>query len=180
MNLIDVVLGAILLIAFYVGYKKGLFVALAGLIGLIAGVYGAIYFLGYAAGYIAGWFDWSEQTVNLVAFAVTFLAIVFLISAAGKFLTKIADFAMLGIINKLLGGAFNAIKYVFIVSVIFMFVDASETYSIMSEEKRESSVLYGPVASLGPLILPHILKEVDNFRNENNTEENEEMRDAME
>jgi membrane protein required for colicin V production len=180
MNLIDIVLGAILLIAFYVGYKKGLFVALAGLIGVIAGVYGAIYFSGFAAGYIAGWFDWSEQTVNLVAFAITFLAIVFLISAAGKFLTKIADFAMLGIINKLLGGAFNAIKYAFIVSVIFMFVNASESYSIMSEEKRESSALYGPVASIGPLILPHILKEVNDFRNEMNTEQNKELPDAME
>jgi membrane protein required for colicin V production len=174
MNLIDIVLGAILLIAFYVGYKKGLFVALAGLIGLIAGVYGAIYFSGFAAGYIAGWFDWSAQTVKLAAFAVTFLAIVFLISAAGKFFTKIADFAMLGILNKLLGGAFNALKYAFIVSVIFMFVNASETYTIMSEEKRENSVLYGPVASLGPLILPHILKEVDHFRNENTSDEGEE------
>jgi membrane protein required for colicin V production len=178
MNLIDVVLGAILLIAFYVGYKKGLFVALAGLIGVIAGVYGAIYFSGFAAGYIANWFDWSEQTVNLAAFAVTFLTIVFLISAAGKFLTKIADFAMLGIINKLLGGAFNTLKYAFIVSVIFMFVNASETYTIMSEEKRESSLLYGPVASLGPLILPHILKQVNNFRDENNSEEADKISDS--
>ena len=164
MNLIDIVIGVILLIAFYVGYKKGLFVALAGLVGLIAGVYGAIYFSDYAARYISSWFDWSEQTVNLVAFAITFLAIVFIISAAGKFFTKIADFAMLG----------NALKYAFIISVIFMFVNASETYSILSEEKREESVLYEPVASLGPMILPHILKEVDNFRNENNSETIEE------
>ncbi|KAA3620305.1 MAG: CvpA family protein [Flavobacterium sp.] len=174
MNLIDIVIGVILLIAFYVGYKKGLFVALAGLVGLIAGVYGAIYFSHYAAGYISAWFDWSEQTVNLAAFAITFLAIVFIISAAGKFFTKIADFAMLGVLNKLLGGVFNALKYAFIVSVIFMFVNASETYSIMSEEKRADSVLYEPVASLGPMILPHILKEVDNFRNDNSTETIEE------
>ena len=160
MNLIDIVLGIILLIAFYVGFKKGIFVTLASLIGLVAGVYGAIYFSDFAAGYISSYFDWEEQTVNMVAFAVTFLGIVFLISLAGKFLTKIADFAMLGIFNKLLGGVFNTLKYAFIISVIFMFVDTSETYSIMSEEDRNESILYGPVASLGPAILPEIIREI--------------------
>jgi len=173
MNLIDIVLGAILLIAFYMGYKRGLFLALASLIGVIAGVYGAIYFSDFAAGYISEWFNWSEQTVNLAAFAVTFMAILLLVSMAGKFLTKIADFAMLGILNKLLGAVFNVLKYAFIVSVIFMYVNASESYSILSEEKRATSVLYEPVASLAPMILPHILREVDDFREINSEEQTE-------
>jgi len=170
MNLIDIVIGVMLLLAFYAGYKRGLFVALAGLIGLVAGAFGAVYFSDFAAGYISGWFDWSEQTVNLAAFAITFLGIVFIIGAAGKFLTKIADFAMLGIFNKLLGGAFNALKYAFIISVVFMFVNASETYSILSEEKREDSVLYTPVASLAPVFIPHILREVKNLTTQDSEE----------
>lgn len=166
MNTIDIVLGVILLIGFVIGFKKGLFVALAGLIGLIAGVYGALYFSGFAAGYLSVWFNWSEATTNLAAFAVTFLGIVLLVSLAGRFLTKIADFAALGIVNKLLGAVFNVLKYAFIVSVIFMFVNVSERYSILSEEDRASSVLYVPVASLAPLVLPHILNEVDTYENE--------------
>ena len=173
MNTIDIVLGIILLIAFVVGFKKGLFVALAGLIGIIAGVYGAVYFSEYAAGYIAGWTDWNEQTVNLTAFAVTFLLIVLVISMAGKALTKIADFAALGIINKLLGGVFNVLKFAFIVSVVFMFVNASPTFSILSEEDREESVLYAPVASLAPLVVPYILHEVDGFDTEEDDTESE-------
>ena len=35
MNLVDIVLGIILLIGFYSGFKKGLFVALASLIGTV-------------------------------------------------------------------------------------------------------------------------------------------------
>ncbi len=163
MNLIDIVLGAILLIAFYIGFKRGFFLALASLIGVIAGVYCAIYFSDFAAAYISRWFDWSEQTVNMVAFAITFLGVLILVSMAGKFLTKIADFAMLGVFNKLLGGVFNVLKYAFIVSVVFMYVDASEKYSIMTAEKRQESVLYDPVASLAPVILPHILREIDDF-----------------
>lgn len=171
MNLIDIVLGIILLVAFYAGFKKGLFVALASLIGLIAGVFGAIYFSDFAASYIYQWFDWNEQTVNLAAFAITFLTIIFLISLAGKFLTKIADFAMLGVLNKILGGVFNCLKYAFIISVIFMFVNASERFSILSEEDRQESILYGPVASIGPVILPNIIREVKNLREEQNEED---------
>ena len=42
-----------------------------------------------------------------------------------------------------------------------MFVAASENYRILTEAKRESSVLYGPVASIAPAVLPEIMKKVD-------------------
>ena len=45
MNSIDIILGIILIYAFYRGIRKGLFATLASLIGLIVGVYGAIHFL---------------------------------------------------------------------------------------------------------------------------------------
>lgn len=68
---------------------------------------------------------------------------------------------MMGIFNKLFGGVFNALKFAFLISVIFMFVNASEEYSILSPEKREASMLYEPIASIAPAILPAIMKEVD-------------------
>jgi membrane protein required for colicin V production len=171
MGAIDIVLGIIILLGLFSGWKNGLFVALTSLIGLVAGVYGAIYFSDYAAVYISEWTDLSEQTTNLIAFAVTFLMIIIVISMLGKFLTKIADFAALGMINKVLGAAFTALKYAFIVSVVFMFVNSSEGLSgyIISEDKKADSVLYEPVASLAPMILPHIIKEYKKY----NPEENE-------
>lgn len=168
MGVIDIVLAIILLLGFYTGWKKGLFVALAGLIGLILGIIGAVYFSGFAADYLTNWFDWSEQLTNLVAFAVTFLGIVITISLLGKILTKVADFAALGIINKLAGAVFNLLKYALIVSVIFMFLNASEDLSgyIISEEKKEASILYPYVEPLAPLVIPHVLKEVDKYKDE--------------
>ena len=166
MNIVDIILGIILLFAFYKGVKQGLFVTLASLIGLVLGVIGAVYFSDYAADYLAKNVSWSEQVINLVAFAITFLVIVFVIGLAGKTLTKVADFAALGLVNKILGGVFNALKYGFIVSVVFMFINASSAASgfIISEEKKEASMLYEPVASLAPLVLPHILEKVDELK----------------
>lgn len=162
MNIFDIILGIILVFAFIRGMKKGLFVTLASFIGLVLGVIGAIYFSEYAAEYINNWFDWSEQTSNIVARVVTFITVVVVINWAGKFLTKLADFAFLGIFNKLLGGVFNVLIIAFIISVIFMFFNQWNTSSyIISEEKTKDSILYKPVVALAPMILPDLMETVE-------------------
>ncbi len=164
MNLMDIILGIILILSFVSGMKKGLFVTLASLIGLVLGLIGAIYFSEFAASYLYEWSSWSEQTVNIAARIVTFIGIVILISWAGKFLTKMADFAFLGIFNKLLGGVFNVLISAFIISVIFMFfTNWNPTDYVIPEERKDNSYLYEPVASLAPMLLPDIMEEVENF-----------------
>ena len=164
MNLLDIILGIILIFSFFQGTKKGLFVTLASLIGLVLGIIGAIYFSDYAANYINEWFSWNKQTTSFVAIAVTFIAIVIIVNWAGKFLTKIADFAFLGIFNKLLGGVFNMIISAFIVSVIFMFFNEwNATEYVISEEKKNNSYLYEPIANLAPLVLPDLVEEIENI-----------------
>ena len=164
MNLMDIILGIILILSFVSGMKKGLFVTLASLIGLVLGLIGAIYFSEFAAGYLYEWMNWSEQTVNIAARLVTFIGIVILVSWAGKFLTKMADFAFLGIFNKLLGGVFNVLISAFILSVIFMFFTYwNPTDYVIPEERKENSYLFDPIASLAPMLLPDIIEEVENF-----------------
>ena len=53
MNFIDIVLGVLLLYGLYKGVKNGLFVELASLAALIAGIYGAIHFSYLTADYLA-------------------------------------------------------------------------------------------------------------------------------
>ena len=164
MNIFDIVLGIILVFAFIRGMKKGLFVTLASFIGLVLGVIGAVYFSEYAAEYIYNWFDWSEQTSNIVARVVTFITVVVVINWAGKFLTKLADFAFLGIFNKLLGGVFNVLIIAFIISVVFMFLNQwNTTEYVISKEKTEDSILYKPVIALAPMILPDLMETVDDI-----------------
>ncbi len=164
MNLMDIILGIILILSFVSGMKKGLFVTLASLIGLVLGLIGAIYFSEFAAGYLYEWMSWSEQTVNIAARLVTFISIVILVSWAGKFLTKMADFAFLGIFNKLLGGVFNVLISAFILSVIFMFFTYwNPTDYVIPEERKDNSYLFDPIASLAPMLLPDIIEEVENF-----------------
>ena len=99
MSIIDIILAALLLFGFIRGLFKGLFVEIASLLALVLGIYGAIHFSNYAATFLQAKVDWDEQAINVTAFAITFVVIVLAIALAGKALTKLANFAALGILN---------------------------------------------------------------------------------
>ena len=158
MSVIDIVLAAIILFGLVRGFMKGLFVEVASLIALVAGVYGAIHFSFYAANFLNDKVNWDQKTVNVIAFAVTFILIIFIISLAGKAFTKLANFAALGIINKLLGGVFGALKFGLILSVILIVFDKfNATITFTDQETLNESVLYKPVKNLTPTLFPEIL-----------------------
>jgi len=163
MNTIDIVLGLILVVAFFLGFSKGLLRVLASLIGLVVAVYCAMFFSDYIRVYLVRWFNWSDDINGLVSFLATFFLILILFALLGRILTKVADFAMMGLFNKLLGGIFNVFKFAFLVSVIFMFVNASENYSILIPESRDSSLLYHPIEAIAPAILPTIEEHIEDL-----------------
>nr|WP_321228990.1 CvpA family protein [uncultured Psychroserpens sp.] len=168
MAIIDIILGALLLFGLIRGVMKGLFVEVASLVALVAGVYGAIHFSNFAAEFLDSRLDWEEKYINIVAFAVTFVIIVLIIALAGKALTKLADFAALGIINKLLGGVFGALKIGLILSILLIVFDnMNNAIPFADKEDLEDSILYKPVKGLAPLIFPGILNKGKEDSDEN-------------
>ena len=170
MNILDIILGALILFGLIRGLSKGLFVEVASLVALIAGVFGAIHFSDFAAGFLESKVDWSEQTINITAFAITCIIIVLVISLAGKALTKLADFAALGMLNKLLGGVFGALKIGLILSIALMiFSKMNRTIPFLEEDDMENSLLYKPVESLAPMIFAYIIKSEETKESASNT-----------
>jgi len=158
MNVLDIVLGSLLLFGLIRGYYKGLFVELASLAALILGIYGAIHFSDFAAEFLENHVDWTEKYINIVAFAITFIIIVIVIAMAGKALTKLADFAALGLLNKLLGAVFGVIKIGLILSVVLIVIErANKSIPYTSEVDLEESILYNPVKSLTPILFPNLI-----------------------
>lgn len=161
MNTVDIVLGIFLLYGLVRGFFRGFLTELASLVGLVAGIYGAIHFSYYAGEFLSQHVDWDIEIINLASLAITFLIIIFVVSLVGKMLTKVADFAALGIVNKLLGAIFGLMKSAFVASVIIMFfMTSNKTLEFVETETLEESVLYEPVAVIAPIILPSIIKQV--------------------
>ena len=172
MSVLDIVLAALLLFGLVRGLINGLFVEVASLVALVAGVYGAIHFSDFAANFLMDKTEWSEKTINITAFAITFVVIVLVIALAGKALTKLADFAALGIINKILGGLFGALKIGLILSVVLIVFDSlNSTIPFTDEESLEDSILHEPVKGFAPKIFPSILNKKEIKENSNTPEE---------
>ena len=158
MSVIDIIIGALILYGVVKGLFKGLFVEVTSLLALLVGVYGAVHFSNYAAEILLNNFDWSEKTTNITAFAVTFIAIVLAISLAGKALTKLADFAALGLLNKLLGALFGGTKIALIISVLLLiFSTLNKSIPFVSNDEIGASLLYSPIKSLAPMVLPELM-----------------------
>ncbi|UOB19228.1 CvpA family protein [Abyssalbus ytuae] len=160
MGFIDIILGGLILYGAVRGLMKGLFVEVASLVALIVGVYGAIHFSYFVGDYLSSRVNWEEKYINLAAFAITFVVIIITVSLAGKLLTKIADFASLGILNKILGAVFGGLKFAVILGAVLVFFDkTNNTVEFIKKETIENSALYHPVKSIGAFVFKLVLKE---------------------
>lgn len=159
MNFFDIGIAVLLIFGFVRGVMKGLFVEVASLIALIGGVYGAIHFSYFIVDFLKEYVSWSQEYISLAAFAGTFMVIIITISVLGKMLTKLANFASLGVINKILGGIFGALKIGLILSVVFIFFGKmNNTIPFVKKETLEKSILYAPVKNIAQTIFPSIIK----------------------
>ena len=96
----------------------------------------------------------------MAAFAITFVIIIVAVSLIGKTLTKLADLAALGLINKIMGGVFGLLKIGLVLSVVFIFFDRmNKTITFVEKETLEESILYESVKSIAPTIFPSIIRE---------------------
>lgn|SRR5690606_30189400 len=164
MNYIDIVIGGLLVYGIFRGFVKGLFIEIASILALIVGIYGAIHFSYYIGDFLQQKVDWDPSYVSLAAFALTFLAIIIAVSLVGKLLTKIANFAALGFINKLLGGVFGGLKIAIILGAILVFIDrGNQTFRLIDQETLDNSVTYSKVKDLGNYIFAWVIREDPNL-----------------
>lgn len=159
-SFIDIVLGLLLIYGLFKGIKNGLLVEIASIIALIGGLYGAIHFSYITGDYLAAKMDWNERYISLISFIITFFAIVILVISAGKLLTKIAEFAMLGILNKIAGGIFGTLKVAIILGALLIFFDSiNKSIGFLKEDVKSESLLYDPIKEIGALVFYKVIKK---------------------
>jgi membrane protein required for colicin V production len=159
MGLLDIVLGLLLAYGLYKGLRNGLFVEIASIVALVAGTYGAMHFSYFASDYLSEHVSWEPRTIKLAAFGVTFLAILIAVHLLGRFLTRIADFAMLGFINTLAGGVFGLVKVGVILGALLIFFErANSSLHLVPSETIRQSVLYEPIKEIGAFVFDRVLE----------------------
>lgn len=165
MGLLDIILGVLLAFALYKGIRNGLFIELASLISLIVGIYVAIKFSSFMKGFLSGFVHWNPNTIQVVAFVLTFMLVVIGISILAKILTQVNDLAFLGWLNKLGGGLFRVLKTVLIVSIVFTVFEKINYHNFLAKkETLDNSLFYNPIQKTAGYIFPSIKNWYHDFK----------------
>lgn len=151
MNVVDIILVVPLIWFLYIGFKKGLIVELSSLVALILGIYAALHFSSYAENFILNTFNIAAQYVPIAAFVVTFIIVVIIVFLIGKILERFVNLLALGFLNKLAGAVFGLLKISVIISIIFIIFN-NLNIAIVSDEKKENSLLYQPIERIAPFL----------------------------
>lgn len=167
MNYIDVIIILLIIWGGYRGFSKGLVMMAAALAALVAGVWGAIRFSHLTAEILTDTLEVSTPYLQLVSFTITFLIIVITITLIAHIVSKLLDIIALGFLNRIAGMVFGAAKMVFILSVLFVVLNAfNSSHNFLPEEDLEKSRYYYKVADIAPQLFPslhfrEIAKEIE-------------------
>jgi len=157
MSFVDIILVVIFIFAGFQGYRKGFIGQLAGLAGLLLGIWGGIKFSDYTAGLLKEYLHMHTEYLPLISFAVTFFVILFAVHFIGKIVEGIFDMAFLGFANSILGVVFGVLKMAFILSVILVIIEKADTkVNVLPSNLAEKSLFYRPVSRLAPSIFPYL------------------------
>ena len=157
MSVFDLVFLALVAVSAAVGLWKGFILQLFGLAGLFVGVFVA-YRLSTK---IAGW--WSNQfavdivAAKVVTFIILMIAVCVLIILCAKLLTKVANFTMLGWVNRLFGMIFGVAQTVLIFAAVAYAIDSLKLSEISSLKKDLSkSAAHKPLTETAKLVFPYM------------------------
>ena len=122
-NVLDLVLALPLLLAAWRGFRKGLVIEIATLVGLIAGLFAGYHGADRVADVLSKSWDLNPATLHGIGFLIAFLAVLVAVYLLGKALEKAVDVVALGLVNKGLGAVFGLAKMALLLSVLIYFLN---------------------------------------------------------
>lgn len=152
-NFFDVVTILVAVWAIIAGWRRGVILQLCSLIGIILSL-----LLASSCGETVGRMlkfgeGWATPAGFLVVAVVTLLVVLL----AGWLLRKIIKSAGLGAMDILLGIFLSLLKWLLLLSAIYLAIGAANRYlGIIDEQTLSKSYTYRPVASVSEYILPFI------------------------
>lgn len=152
---LDAVLGVLLALAMFNGFRKGLIIKVASIVALVAGIFAGFHFSSFAAEWLNDQFDWSTRTTEVGAFALTFIAVVVGVHFLAKVLERIVDLTALSLVNKLGGLLLGLVQTLFFLSALTFALDGVfGPRKWLPEEHIERSVLYPHVETAIEYVVP--------------------------
>lgn len=154
---LDAIIGVALAWALFRGFQKGFIVKIASLIALVAGTFAGFHGSEGLANWLKNEVNWSETSVQLTAFILTFILVVIGVHFLAKLIEKMVDLTALGLINKLAGMALGAFQMVLLLSIATFALDGVfGERNWLPAGAAEESALYPAVETAVEWVIPEM------------------------
>ena len=142
------------------GLSKGFLEQALALAGIVLSVWAAFRFSTLVCVWLKPYVDVSETTLNVIAFALILVAVSLLVLLLAKLLTKVAELAMLGWLDKILGLVFALAVNALVIGVFIILFDTVNTkFALVKPDVLEGSIVYTHLRDLCYFVFPY-LKEL--------------------
>ena len=157
MATLDIILLVCFLPGIIRGLSKGFLEQALALVGIVLSVWAAFRFSGLVATWLKPYVDFSETTVNVIAFALILVAMSLVVLLVAKLLTKVAEMAMLGWLDKTLGLVFALAVNALVIGVFIVLFDTINVkFNLVKPEVLDGSVVYTALRDLCYLVFPYL------------------------
>ncbi len=146
MNVLDVVLVIPMVYFLWKGYQRGLVFEVASLIGIVMGCWAACRFCERVADMLNIDGEWAV----LVAFFITFVAVMLLSLLLGRCVKNLFKLVKLGFLDRLAGAVLGFAKAICILGVFLSYVElVDHEEALLTKDIKENSKFYTPVNKVG-------------------------------
>lgn len=157
---LDVALGAILLASVIGATLNGLTKELLRIASLVVGLLVAMWGYGLLAGYLAQWIS-NAKIASAAAFALLFIGCLITGALLARLLAGIWSLAGLGLLDRLLGAAFGALRGLLLAAVLLLalvaFQPVADTAGLVADSRIAPFVLN--LARTAAAVAPEALRE---------------------
>ena len=139
------------------GISKGFLEQALALPGFVLSVWAAFRFSSLVCTWLKPYLEFSETTLNVISFALILVAMSLLVLLVAKLLTKVAEMAMLGWLDKTLGLVFALGENALIIGVfIILFDTVNAKFALVKPEVLDASIVYTSLRDLSYLVFPYL------------------------
>ncbi len=161
MNLLDIILAVPMCFFIYKGWKRGFIFELAALVGVVLGCWAAIHFSTWVAGILK---IKGEGTV-LIAFFITFAAVVAASFFLGKAVEGFIKMVKANGLNKILGAVMGMLKIVCILAVLLNYILIIDQHQgVITPKVQQESLFFRPVHNVGNHLTARLHNYVEKVR----------------
>ncbi len=154
-SILDFLLVLFFAFAIFRGYTQGIIVQSMSLFALLSGVYISAIFANSFYNTVVDKSNIHLIDLPIIVFAILFGLVVFFADWTGLYVKKMVASIKNNVFSRMWGAFFALVKYIFIVSVVFMLIQKiDERHSLFGE--KSSTQLFDPIAAIAPAVMPKL------------------------